>query len=87
MSNDIPSLRENTAKLLASFREHGVPVVGFVNEGKVVVGGETPADAEARTAVLKMWLDVGLELGAGRKRSPSPDPPEWVMKACEALLR
>ena len=176
LSNDVPSLRENTAKLLASFREHGVPVVGFVNEGKLLVGGETPADAEARTAVLKMWLDAGLELGnhtyshrslnqtplpefeadvvrgepvtrrllsergqklryfrhpflqvgldldkrrafeaflagrgytiapvtidndeyswlhhwelsAGRKRSPSPDPPEWVMKAYEALRR
>ena len=87
MSNDIPSLRENTAKLLASFRKRGVPVVGFVNEGKVVVGGEMPAAVEARTAVLRMWLDAGLELGAGRMRSPSPDPPEWVMKACEALLR
>ena len=63
VSNRVEDLRENTRKLLASFREHGVPVVGFVNEGKLVVGGETPADALARTAVLKTWLEAGFELG------------------------
>jgi peptidoglycan/xylan/chitin deacetylase (PgdA/CDA1 family) len=63
VSNDVPALRENTRKLLAAFREHGVPVVGFVNEGKLFVSGETPADARARTAILKMWLDSGFELG------------------------
>jgi hypothetical protein len=29
------------------------------------------------------WLHH-WELTAGRRRSPSPDPPEWVMKAYEA---
>lgn len=63
VSNDVPALRENTRKLLAAFREHGVPVVGFVNEGKLFVSGEKPEDALARTAILKMWLDSGFELG------------------------
>jgi peptidoglycan-N-acetylglucosamine deacetylase len=63
VSNDVTALRENTRKLLAAFREHGVPVVGFVNEGKLFVPGEKPEDALARTAILKMWLDSGFELG------------------------
>jgi len=63
VSNDVTALRENTRRLLASFREHRVPVVGFVNEGKLVVDGETPADALARTGVLRSWLTAGFELG------------------------
>jgi peptidoglycan-N-acetylglucosamine deacetylase len=63
VSNDISALRENTARLLASFREHGVPVIGFVNEGKLFVDGETAQDVASRTAILKMWVDAGLELG------------------------
>jgi peptidoglycan/xylan/chitin deacetylase (PgdA/CDA1 family) len=63
VSNEVPALRENTQKLLATLREHGVPAVGFVNEGKLFVSGEAAADAEARTAVLKMWVDAGFELG------------------------
>jgi peptidoglycan/xylan/chitin deacetylase (PgdA/CDA1 family) len=60
---DVATLRANTQKLLAGFKEHGVPVAAFVNEGKLVVEGETAADAEARRAVLKMWTDAGHELG------------------------
>ncbi len=63
VSNEVPALRENTRKLLAAFAGHHVPVVGFVNEGKLVVEGEGPAGVEARTAILKMWVDAGLELG------------------------
>jgi peptidoglycan/xylan/chitin deacetylase (PgdA/CDA1 family) len=63
VSSDVAPLRENTRKLLAGFREHAVPVVGFVNEGKLTVEGETPADVEARTAVLEMWTEAGFELG------------------------
>ena len=58
-SDDVETLRELTAKLLQSFTANSVPVVGFVNEGKI--DGRT--DAEARTQVLKMWLDAGFELG------------------------
>jgi peptidoglycan/xylan/chitin deacetylase (PgdA/CDA1 family) len=63
VSNTVAGLQENTRKLLASFREHGVPVVGFVNEGKLVVDGETAADALDRAAVLKSWLTAGFGLG------------------------
>jgi peptidoglycan/xylan/chitin deacetylase (PgdA/CDA1 family) len=63
VSSDVAALRESTRKLLASIAEHRVPAVGFVNEGKILVDGEGPADAEARKGVLEMWVDAGLELG------------------------
>jgi peptidoglycan/xylan/chitin deacetylase (PgdA/CDA1 family) len=62
-SSAVADLRENTRKLLATLTEHGVPAIGFVNEGKLFVEGEAPAGAEARKAVLKMWVDAGFELG------------------------
>jgi peptidoglycan/xylan/chitin deacetylase (PgdA/CDA1 family) len=40
-----------------------VPVVGFVNEGKLFLEGEGPAEVAARTSVLRMWTDAGFELG------------------------
>ncbi|HSD65841.1 MAG TPA: polysaccharide deacetylase family protein [Vicinamibacteria bacterium] len=63
VSNDVAGLRENTRRLLAALAAHHVPAVGFVNEGKLSVEGEGAADAEARKAVLKMWVDAGFELG------------------------
>jgi len=63
VSNAVPALRENTKKLLASFKKYEVPVVGFVNEGKLFQKGEGPAEVEARTKVLEMWLAAGFELG------------------------
>lgn len=63
VANDVAALRENTGKLLAAIGAHGVPAVGFVNEGKLVRDGETPADAQARAGLLEMWLEAGLELG------------------------
>jgi peptidoglycan/xylan/chitin deacetylase (PgdA/CDA1 family) len=63
VANDVAAVRENTRKLLAAATERGVPVVGFVNEGKLFVDCESPAQAEERGAVLKMWTDAGFELG------------------------
>ena len=63
VSNDVPALREMTGRLLNAFRAHRVPVVGFVNAGKLFVQGEGPADVRARTGVLEMWRTAGLELG------------------------
>jgi peptidoglycan/xylan/chitin deacetylase (PgdA/CDA1 family) len=63
LANDVAALRENTRKLLATFAELRMPVVGFVNEGKLFVDGEKPEHAEARIAVLKTWIDAGYELG------------------------
>jgi peptidoglycan/xylan/chitin deacetylase (PgdA/CDA1 family) len=63
VSNDVEALRESTRRLLAAFGEARVPVVGFVNEGKLFLEGEGPADADARIAILRLWVDAGLELG------------------------
>jgi peptidoglycan/xylan/chitin deacetylase (PgdA/CDA1 family) len=63
VSNDVAALRDNTRKLLGTLTERGVPVVGFVNEGKLLVEGESRTGAEARKAILKMWTDAGFELG------------------------
>jgi peptidoglycan/xylan/chitin deacetylase (PgdA/CDA1 family) len=71
VSNSVASLRENTAKLLAAVRAHGVPAVGFVNEGKLVVDGEGLAEREGRVAVLAAWLEAGLELGNHTYSHPS----------------
>jgi peptidoglycan/xylan/chitin deacetylase (PgdA/CDA1 family) len=48
-----------TRKLLLSLRDHAVPAAGFVNEGKLFVRGEM----DARTALLREWLDAGHLLG------------------------
>jgi peptidoglycan-N-acetylglucosamine deacetylase len=63
LSNAIPALRENTRSLLAALRDAHVPVVGFVNEGKLFVDGEAPSDVAARTDILRNWLDAGHDLG------------------------
>jgi peptidoglycan-N-acetylglucosamine deacetylase len=63
VSNTVAGLRENTMKLLAACRKAGVPVVGFVNEAKLIVPGETEADRAEREAALKLWTDNGFELG------------------------
>jgi peptidoglycan/xylan/chitin deacetylase (PgdA/CDA1 family) len=61
VANDVASLRDMTQRLLRAVREHRVPAVGFVNEGNLFVDG---ADGvEARTDLLRMWVDAGLELG------------------------
>lgn len=63
VGNEVATVRAMTAKLLAGLAEDKVPVVGFVNEGKLAVTGEAAAGAEARVAILKMWIDAGHELG------------------------
>jgi len=52
-----------TRKLLATVGERRIPAVGFVNEGKLEVEGESAAERAARIAVLRLWTDAGLELG------------------------
>jgi peptidoglycan/xylan/chitin deacetylase (PgdA/CDA1 family) len=63
VSNTPAALAETTAKLLAALKKYRVPAIGFVNEGKLVVDGEGAAGVAARTAVLRQWVDAGLELG------------------------
>ncbi len=66
-SYDIEKLRSITAKLLHSIRSNNIPAVGFVNENKLYKIGEV----DARIALLKMWLDAGLELGNHTFSHPS----------------
>ena len=56
---DVNAIREFTAKLLGTLTSNKVPVIGFVNERFLQREGER----EARTAILKMWVDAGFELG------------------------
>lgn len=58
-SYDVATLRDLTSKLLKTIASNQLPVIGFVNESKLYERDEV----EARTAILKMWLDAGLELG------------------------
>jgi peptidoglycan/xylan/chitin deacetylase (PgdA/CDA1 family) len=55
----VANLDEINARLLATLRIERVPAVGFVNERGVDVEGER----DARTAILKRWLDARMELG------------------------
>jgi peptidoglycan-N-acetylglucosamine deacetylase len=41
------------------FRKHHAQAIGFVNEAKVEVANER----DARAALLKLWIDAGLDLG------------------------
>jgi peptidoglycan/xylan/chitin deacetylase (PgdA/CDA1 family) len=59
---DAGSLTRLNQKLLASVQKYRIPAVGFVNEGKLFEGGSS-VDVEARSHILEMWLDAGLELG------------------------
>ena len=55
----LEDMRSVTSRLLASLKRNGVPVVGFVNERRLYRRGET----DARTDLLREWLDAGAELG------------------------
>ncbi len=57
---DLPKMRNITTKLLKSITANKVPAIGFVNESKLYVYGQIDS---WRVALLKMWLDAGLELG------------------------
>ncbi|MCI0490864.1 MAG: polysaccharide deacetylase family protein [Blastocatellia bacterium] len=57
---DLKSQREITARLLKSITSKRVPAIGFVNENKLLSDGKRD---ESRVALLRMWIDAGLELG------------------------
>jgi peptidoglycan/xylan/chitin deacetylase (PgdA/CDA1 family) len=57
---DLEDLRRITSKLLASVKRNNVPVIGFVNEGKLYL---RRGEVDARIALLRAWLDAGFELG------------------------
>jgi peptidoglycan-N-acetylglucosamine deacetylase len=56
---DLAVLKANTAKLLATLTARAVPLIGFVNEGRICKS----LGPEALPSLLNMWLDAGAELG------------------------
>jgi len=58
-SRDVATMRRNTTDLLRTLKLHRAPAIGFVNESKLHVPGEM----DARTEVLKQWVDAGMVLG------------------------
>jgi peptidoglycan/xylan/chitin deacetylase (PgdA/CDA1 family) len=61
LPRDITSSRALTAKLLRAIAARHVPVVAFVNEGQLA-GSNGSVDVD-RVALLRRWLDAGVELG------------------------
>lgn len=70
---------EVTAALLAALARQGIPAVGFVNEAKLAPDGEVDP---RRVALLRRWLDAGLELG--NHTHSHPDLHEVGREAYEA---
>jgi peptidoglycan-N-acetylglucosamine deacetylase len=56
---EIKRLQTMTDKILAGITKYKIPAVGFVNESLLYIPGET----DARIALLKAWVDAGVELG------------------------
>ncbi len=57
--NDVEQIKTLTKKFLTTLKQNKIPITGFVNEGKI----NHPTETAARTAILKMWVDAGFELG------------------------
>lgn len=57
---DIKTRQNITKRLLGHIKKAKVPAIGFVNENKLYDGERRD---EQQVALLKMWLDAGLELG------------------------
>jgi peptidoglycan/xylan/chitin deacetylase (PgdA/CDA1 family) len=60
LRNDLTTQTTITRKLLRAIRSHRVPAIGFVNESQLVSNGQRD---EKRVALLRSWLDAGLDLG------------------------
>lgn len=56
---DLASAQHDTERLLSVLKRRHVRAIGFVNEDKLEVDGEV----EARTALLRRWLEMGMDLG------------------------
>lgn len=60
LGEDLPRAEKTTRDLVAAIRKAGVPAIGFVNERKLETAGQVDP---RRVALLKAWLDAGLDLG------------------------
>jgi peptidoglycan/xylan/chitin deacetylase (PgdA/CDA1 family) len=63
----LAALATMNERLLAALKRYGVPAVGFVNESKLYNRGEV----DGRIALLRAWVDQGLELGNHTYAHPS----------------
>ena len=61
VKGDPASLPAFTDRLLRQFA--GLPVTGFVNQGKLTLPGEGLAQQQVRMSLLSKWLDAGFDLG------------------------
>lgn len=59
VDSELAGSRRVTKELLAAIRASEVPAIGFVNERNLFSRGEM----DARTELLRQWLDAGLMLG------------------------
>jgi peptidoglycan/xylan/chitin deacetylase (PgdA/CDA1 family) len=57
--NDLSTVRSINARMVKALRAHGATAIGFVTERDLHVPGEM----DARVAILRGWLEAGLELG------------------------
>lgn len=57
---DLEDLRRITARLLEAVKRNQVPTIGFVNERKLYL---RRGEIDARTELLRAWLDAGFDLG------------------------
>jgi len=53
-------MRSIVERLLEKIKKENIPVTAFVNESKLEVNGTRDPD---RVAILKLWLDAGVDLG------------------------
>jgi peptidoglycan/xylan/chitin deacetylase (PgdA/CDA1 family) len=78
----LEDMRRITPPLLASLKRNGVPIIGFVNERRLYRHGEM----DARTDVLRAWLEAGGELGnhtfshINLRRAPLADYEEDIVR-------
>lgn len=60
INEPLATTEATTRKLIQSIYAQHVPAIGFVGEKRL---GHSPEEIAARTNILRMWLDAGLELG------------------------
>ena len=58
-NGELPELERYNEAIPAILKAHRAPAIGFVNEIRLHVTGER----DARTTLLKRWIDAGFELG------------------------
>ncbi len=60
LKNDLPTRQQITRNLLKQIADSQIPAIGFVNEKKLYTNDKRD---DQEVALLRQWLDAGLELG------------------------